>query len=398
MTSLDVSKVGFTADTNYLVAKWIAHFQLKYIIDDINRRHAGRSGNFPLFDILNPDVANRVAIARFWDSDEDSISPKALIAILKLQATFRIWTQLKKLRGVKNIKFAAEENILSSQTAVRRWASTMEVSRKVKRKEVLYNNYTNFCKRMKKGYDVIIYSHAQGLAWKRKLSFTSDLENICFPTSPMLKKKIPLDSIYEVKKGQSGYFYPFARPQHKLWCIHFRYIPDKVIDIEALSVEDYRELYYGFQNMIIFHTTRSPFFIDSNGIPRRAEGSIIEYALDNPIEGIRSEADHLRLEDALIQLSQEYDRWTKQYSDEKQRWVEEQKKLKKPEDKKVFVEGNDDDDDESGYDASDVDEDEDEDYADQVLYSILVSISLMCSLPEVQMIIYTLINVSLVRL
>jgi hypothetical protein len=346
------------SDSNYLIAKWISQSELKQKIAQITKRHLRANAESSIFGALLPfDDIERSAVDEFWDSNDTGVPLKTLIAVLTLQATFRMWLALKKLRNVKSIKFGAEENILLGQTAVRRWLAVQEVARKVKEREVMMTNFANFCKKLRTGYEVIIFSKKHGQAWKRKISFSKDLKCLMYPTSSVLKKKIPLGGLYEVRKGMSGYFYPLARPQHKLWCLHILHLVGKRVDIECLSANEFREVYYGLRMMILLHISRSPFYIDGNGIPRRAGPSIIEYVVDSKVKGCRSEADRVRFEEALRQLNGEYQVWAEAYAGERQTWLDAQEEYED----EIEVEVDDDDEDE---DSSDDDSEEEEEVSD----------------------------------
>lgn len=310
-------------DSSYIIARWLGRIELQKKFKEIERQYGVLHQETSIFDIFSTENAERQEIARFWDEDQ-AIPPKVLMSVLRIQATFRIWSSLKKLRNIKRIKHGSEDQVLQTQLVFRRWLTSHHIAKNIAHRENDLKNFEKFCRKIKDGYEVIIYSRKRGQAWKRKMTFNSDFSAIIFSTSLMGKKSLRTTSLYDVKKGPSGYFYPLARPTHKVWCFHLFVLGKSHLDMEACSAEDFKELHAGFKTLITLHMTRSPFYIDENGVPRRAGPSIIDYVLKN--KNCRSEADHMRYAEALRQLKSEYKTWNTTYIDERKEWREKRKK------------------------------------------------------------------------
>jgi hypothetical protein len=81
-------------------------------------------------------------------------------------------------------------------------------------------HFHKFCETMLKGVEVLMFGRKYGDLTKRKIYFDEDLLHFCYVVQGVQPKKHPLNEIYKVSTGVSGYPYEKARPTHKSWCFH----------------------------------------------------------------------------------------------------------------------------------------------------------------------------------
>ena len=122
----------------------------------------------------------------------------------------------------------------------------------------------------------------------------------------------------------SSQVYPKGNPKHKAHTFHLVMLGgQKALDFEALSGHDFTILYNGFTYLNKVAYGHSPFYIDKNGVPCRAVGSILRHALpaDHPSHvgewEKEKEGSSIRLIDAVSfsskpGLRNEYARWAQQ--------------------------------------------------------------------------------------
>lgn len=170
---------------------------------------------------------------------------------------------------------------------------------------------------------MIVYSKKYRNAALKKVTLTDDYSAFTYRQSLWKRELIPLNSIYEIVQGKSNFPYVLAKAENKSWCFQLKLVGGRAIDLEATSLSDYRELFFGLENLIALYISRSPFYFDTEGRPRRASTSIIKYCVEakkDEATPCRSEADTSRFEEALRQLKVEYDKWTAQYNAELKEW------------------------------------------------------------------------------
>jgi len=331
-------------DANYIVSKWLTRIELQKKYDEIRARYQKqnewdkKNNTIQNFFSQSVNTNNKEAkqVAVYWESTEDVISEREYMSILKLQATFKMWLALKRLRKTKNINFGSEEPILLSQNAIRRYLTRLKVAHKIIEHREKFKRFSDICKKLKDGYDVIVYSLKFGNNRKALLKIDSKNTNLTYPTTWNLKT-IPLRDIYQINKGLSNNYYPLARTEHKLFCLNFEMLGGRRLDIETNTVEDFKELYEGFTLLSKLLLTNHPFYIDSSGYARRAGPSIIKYATSEeevPV-GCKSEADRLRFEEALTKLNDLYNDWSQIYDKEYKDWKK-TKKEKRRKEKHLF--------------------------------------------------------------
>ena len=116
-----------------------------------------------------------------------------------------------------------------------------------------------------------------GTANIRTLKISDDFKSFTYERRKYNPPRfINVKQIFKVVKGMSSQVYPKSTPKHKGNTFHLVMLGDqKALDFEALSGHDFTVLYNGFAYLNKLAYGQAPFFIDKNGVPCRAVGSIL---------------------------------------------------------------------------------------------------------------------------
>ena len=273
----------------------------------------------------------------YWDNTDDNqwLDLDILPQVLILQRTFRVWISLGKVRANKKevVKGSKELTILR-QSAVRQWLAVQYFLNLEINKDDNDEKFYSFIREISQGLTIQMFSKTFGALKRRTLKFDSTFTAISYQTSEwMPPSTVKLNSIYDVKKGLSGYKYSQLINAHKAWCFHLYLLGGKVIDIQAEDGQQARDLFQGFKRLVLLFSSQSPFYIDKNGIPRRAGASIIKQVLSlnsdpskdtKEAKAAASEADKMRYRNAIRLLKIEYEEWHKKAHLEQRKEEEEQ--------------------------------------------------------------------------
>lgn len=330
---------------DYEIARWIAladlKRQTKAVNDEVERHEKLQNiTNASIFGDLSEYIMGGNAVVRekqsllvdeYWqsvsiESKYKGLSKQQIKGILVLQSTFRTWITLRKCRDRLRSRakavadsFGDDKAVATSlyiQSTIKRVIAKSTVEAKIAANVERDKSFARFCSLMSEGVMVTMFSRKYGNAPSRKICLDSGYNNLTFTTSLGTRGKIPIKSIYKIHKGISETMYPHARKAVLNRCICLECLGDRVVDMELNSAQQARDMYHGFERLILLsYGTASPFYVDNFGIPRRAGPSIIESALmDNDDEGsdkiaYRSKPDEMRFWSSIRLLQQEYDIW-----------------------------------------------------------------------------------------
>lgn len=334
------------AKYDYEIAKWVANCEFKRnkkTVDEEMARHdrlehltktsaLGAISDYVMGGQTVQRENQSILINEYWsavsiDVKYKGLSRQQIRGLLIIQNAFRTWIKLKRHREVLKSKateaatsFGENKSIATSlyvQSAVRRVIAKMTVETKISENKQRDKIFAKFCGIMKAGVTVTMFSRKYGTAPMRVISFDKDLNNLTFSTSFGTRGKIALKSIYKIHKGISETMYPHSRQAQLSRCICLECLGERVVDLELANAQQAREMFIGFERLILLLSgTKSPFYIDNFGIPRRAGPSIIENAIDEAtLDGdttdliYKSKPDEMRFWGAVRQLQQEYDTW-----------------------------------------------------------------------------------------
>ena len=337
---------------NYEIARWIAHAELmrqtKAVDIEMKRHDRLRIlRNTSILGALSDYVMGGDAIMRenqtllideYWSPVSIDIKYKGLTSqqirsVLVLQSTFRTWIILKKYREILKMKatFASKSFeydktasiALYIQSSIKRVIAKVEVEARIVANKARDKSFSKFCRVMEDGVMITMFSRKYGTAPSREISFDFDHHNLTFSTSFGTRGKIPLRSIYKIHNGISETMYPHAREAQLSRCICLECLGERVVDMELSSSQQARDMYYGFERLILLLSgTTSPFYLDNFGIPRRGGASVIENAIneshfqdDQTVHP--SQPDEMRFLGAIRILQQEYDIWKSEKDSER---------------------------------------------------------------------------------
>ena len=304
-------------NTGYSLNKWCLSGPLKSEIRKI--KSEGKNASQAL-------VTKHSDVHSFWDEDV-VLSGEELKAVRIIQWAMRYWLQLKNMRS--SYKFsghciAGKATII--QSALRKAFTVRELYSREDVNSANEELFSEFCSKLMAGIDVYMFSRKHGTVLKRKLKFTEDCKAIEYQTNKYASKSyMDLKAIYKVKKYMSNQVYAQGTPKHKNWCFHVHVLggsaDGKIIDMEAENHSDARILYFGFRRLSLLAASNAPFYMDKFGVPCRAVGSIVRWALKHSsknglsesekekYKGCKNEADLMRFRAAFRGLQQTYSAW-----------------------------------------------------------------------------------------
>lgn len=280
---------------NYEISKLIMYLKLKKRISDCKNNLESVSqvsifsylSGFVKIDTIDSKAEEKSSVANYWsaksankeEEEERKIeTPQEHAARQIISAALSVWFHLAKIRKRKHIKNSVSEKTVLVQTAVRRWLARKEVHDRQLQREIALAEFKNFCTALTgPGITLGMFSKTYGTLVTRTIFLDSSHENIVFDVKS--KTKIPVRSIYGVNKGQSAFRYR-AMPTSPVCCFHLNILGGDIVDFQAKDREQTRFVYNGFSRMILLLFSQSPFYIDHLGIPRRALGSVVQYALE----------------------------------------------------------------------------------------------------------------------
>ena len=344
---------------DYEIAKWLANSELKKQqkgVDEEMTRHDRLQilSRATAFGALSDYVIGGAALQRenqsllideYWspvsiDVKYRGLSKEQIRGVLVLQNAFRTWIILKRYREALKSKsspgtrsFGDEKSIATAlyiQSSVRRVIAKMTVEAKILENISRDKAFAKFCLALKTGVMVTMYSRKYGTSPSRKLSLDDSLTHLTFSASFGTKGRVELKSIYKVHTGISETMYPHSRQPQLSRCICLECLGERVMDLELNTAKQTRDMYQGFERLVLLLSgTKSPFFIDNFGIPRRAGPSIVENAIieatlddeDLSAQMFRSKPDEMRFWAALRTLQEEYDGWQAEQDSERRRFV-----------------------------------------------------------------------------
>jgi hypothetical protein len=344
---------------DYEIAKWLANSELKKQqkgVDEEMARHDRLQvlSRATAFGALSDYVIGGATLQRenqsllideYWspvsiDVKYRGLNKAQIRGVLVLQNAFRTWIILKRYREALKSKsspgtrsFGDEKSIATAlyiQSSVRRVIAQKAVETKIMENIARDKAFAKFCLTLKTGVMVTMYSRKYGTSPSRKLSLDDSLTHLTFSASFGSKGKVELKSIHKVHTGISETMYPHSRQPQLSRCICLECLGERVMDLELNTAKQTREMYQGFDRLILLLSgTKSPFFIDNFGIPRRAGPSIIENAIteatlddeDLSAQMFRSKPDEMRFWAALRTLQEEYDGWQAEQDGERRRYV-----------------------------------------------------------------------------
>jgi hypothetical protein len=344
---------------DYEIAKWLANSELKKQqkgVDEEMARHDRLQvlSRATAFGALSDYVIGGATLQRenqsllideYWspvsiDVKYRGLNKEQIRGVLVLQNAFRTWIILKRYRDALKSKsspgtrsFGDEKSIATAlyiQSSVRRVIAQKAVETKIVENFARDKAFAKFCLTLKTGVIVTMYSRKYGTSPSRKLSLDDSLTHLTFSASFGSKGKVELKSIHKVHTGISETMYPHSRQPQLNRCICLECLGERVVDLELNTAKQTRDMYQGFDRLILLLSgTKSPFFIDNFGIPRRAGPSIIENAIteatlddeDLSAQMFRSKPDEMRFWAALRTLQEEYDGWQAEQDGERRRYV-----------------------------------------------------------------------------
>ena len=326
------------ASAGYHVSKWIILNKMKREIERKKRENDDlRARGIALTDKTEEEAG----VEAYWATARPEyfkLTEEQIRALAIMQIYFKTMIQIARSRKTQKAGMGQTHKIVLCQSAVRRFFARREAMALMLAKRSEEKHYTKFCKTMTgKGYTVYMFSKKYGTVSKRTLRFDDDCKNVCYKTADGLlgsTREIDIKEIYQVNKGMSGFGYPKARPKRMGFTFHLAILGDKVCDFEAMSGQELKEMLSGFQKLRLLACSRSCFYIDKSGVPSRAVGSNVKYAIEDTGHktGRRpktvSEADLMRFRHACKLLQAEYDRWRRRLDEEKEKFDDEERQAK----------------------------------------------------------------------
>ncbi len=335
--------------TSAVVVKWLLHHEqierFKYINEKIDRMEA-RHNTSDLFksvmSVFKQSAHEVDSVVAFWDDDDlkdqivnadkmgKSIPFRELRALLKLQTVVKLWIAKKNFLA-KNAKFENDDDKNDSDmlfTTLKTYHARAQTRLLEINKLEIDEQFKEFCTKLKKtktnpGFPIKMFGRKYGNVAKRYMYFSDDFNYIQYKPNRWTTSSIELKSIYEISKGVSKYDYQNAKITHNAWCFHLKSLEGRVYDFEALSANHSKTLYNGFKRLIKLFYGDSPFYIDKNGIPRRAGASIISNCLNTKEKSSSlhmSKADTERYRYAIRMLKSEYASWESERKKEQDEW------------------------------------------------------------------------------
>lgn len=363
-------------DATYHIAKWLTTSFLKNRIEAIKKKNFGygkkATRQKSVFDLftgrgVNEEEEQQKALD-YWDDNVKlfkKYTEEQIKAVYIIQQAFQAWLLLKRLRTQWKITSSAgkTDNGAFVQNSIRMWLAKRELSRQAKEYQETDAAFVAFCKKISTGVTLRMFGKTYGKAYDREIKFNESCTAITFKASTFNVREIPLATIYAVKQGFSGYDYTYAKPIKKSLCFHFRCLGGRVYDFEASSRDDFNQYLKGFQHLQELVYTQACFFVDANGIPRRAGPSAIQSALDRKAKGpksFKSEAQEMNFRLAVDTLKKEYDLWQKEKAREYREFEQERAEFRKKSRAGGAVD-DDDDEEENRQEAEEKGDDDDDD-------------------------------------
>lgn len=339
---------------DYEIAKWMANTELKRQkkgVEEEMERHErlqllsqatpfGEMSDYVLGGANLQRENQSLLIDEYWspvaiDVKYKGLSKEQIRGVLILQNAFRTWIILKRYRQILKSRASAGSRsfgdvksvatALYIQASVRRVIAKTTVENKIAENKLRDKAFARFCGALKEGITVTMFSRKYGTSPSRKISFDDSFNNLTFTTSFGTKGKVELRSIYKIHTGLSETMYAHSRQPLLSRCICLECRSERVVDLELSSAKETREMYQGFERLILLLSgTLSPFFTDNFGIPRRAGPSIIENAIneskteeDLSKRMFKSKPDEMRFWAAIRTLQNEYDSWQAEQDNER---------------------------------------------------------------------------------
>ena len=335
---------------DYEIAKWMANTELKRqrkgVEEEMDRHERlqvlsqattfGEMSDYILGGANLHRENQSLLIDEYWSPVAVEVKYKGLSreqirGVLVLQNAFRTWIILKRYRQILksrasagSVSFGDVKSVATAlyiQASVRRVIAKGIVEDKIAENKLRDKAFARFCGALKEGITVTMFSRKYGTSPSRKISFDDSFNNLTFTTSFGTKGKVELRSIYKIHTGLSETMYAHSRQPLLSRCICLECRSERVVDLELSSAKQTREMYQGFERLILLLSgTLSPFFTDNFGIPRRAGPSIIENAInesktdeDLSKRMYKSKPDEMRFWAAIRTLQNEYDSWELRY-------------------------------------------------------------------------------------
>jgi hypothetical protein len=343
---------------DYEIAKWMANTELKRqrkgVEEEMDRHERlqvlsqattfGEMSDYVLGGANLHRENQSLLIDEYWspvpvDVKYKGLSREQIRGVLVLQNAFRTWIILKRYRQILksrasagSVSFGDVKSVATAlyiQASVRRVIAKRIVEDKIAENRLRDKAFARFCGALKEGITVTMFSRKYGTSPSRKISFDDSFNNLTFTTSFGTKGKVELRSIYKIHTGLSETMYAHSRQPLLSRCICLECRSERVVDLELSSAKQTREMYQGFERLILLLSgTLSPFFTDNFGIPRRAGPSIIENAInesktdeDLSKRMYKSKPDEMRFWAAIRTLQNEYDSWQAEQDNERRAFV-----------------------------------------------------------------------------
>ena len=335
--------------SNYFVAKWLLQTELKRDIIERNamiEKFFSKRNSKNMFSKIFASRKGQDEVDDYWQDRPDFLSssertPQEIAAIMTIQATIRFWKKLAVFKENQKKGGRNMETVLIVQSAIRRFYSKA-IAKEIETVQTDQRNaFKQFCMKLKVGIEMLQFSKDLGRPVTAKMLLSSDLNGLVMKFSRFSSQTISIKEMYQIKKGPSGFDYVSAKPSHTQWCFHIFLLSGESIDFEALNGEDFKIIFLGMQHIHLHAYTQAAFYIDKQGMPRRACPSIIKFALESKEETagprLASVADRERYRTALKALKHEYSKWDHQLKAEKMKWNKENKHKYADEKKTVEV-------------------------------------------------------------
>ena len=330
----------------YFLSKWTMTHVLKEEIASIKLKMSTLEELVVMADEGNrADLISSKSVNDYWETSlgGDHVKNaytdrKCIQAAMIIQCIARFWSKLKKMReGVKFKGFNVESKVTAVQIAVRKFHAIRQVRRQEAKLLMGRDLFSDFCTSMVAGVPIRMFSRKHGTIERRVLKFSKDHKSVTYVTNLYApKRSFEIKHIFKVSKHLSSNVYPKAHVKHKNWCFHIHLLgphDGRLLDFEPLNHSDSKLLYDGFVRLAKMASSQSPFYIDQMGVPSRAVGSIVRYALKEGTvgaiseshrhknKGCTTEADLMRFRAAVRGLSMEYASWAKKKAEEESMYL-----------------------------------------------------------------------------
>jgi hypothetical protein len=319
--------------------------RIQNIKEKVAKEEADRNGEENEIPLWKQNSAH---VEDYWDDKKTGklSDPRLKMAVMIIEEVFGTWLELRRMRADR--KFSGHSNaskVQVIQNFVRRMLAVAKIEELQEMRAKEASMFSKFCVMLSAGHNIRMYSRKHGTVTVRKLFLSDDCKRFQYETgkyNPI--RTFDVKQIYTVNKGMSNQVYPKARTKHKGNCFHINLLGNKTLDFEALNSYDFSHIYMGFihlRRLACTHT--SPFYIDKDGVPSRAVGSIIKSALPPYPENrlgytkaetkrkktARSEADLIRFRLAATQgLKAEYEKWSEVENEELKAFKDAQKQAR----------------------------------------------------------------------